>query len=163
MKTLQPVYFSPCCILENWQMDKQFMWFPSFNLFIVHKFKKKNFPRNKIWNFNFGSLQYIYIYIFKPHISPKYEATFDINVGLTVYRKAGRYITKFYQNKINLFKCLKHVKLVMYYVTVIEWPCIIDRKGGAPSQHQTVAKLTKAITRWEIYILKRQNLKSWIS
>lgn len=26
---------------------------------------------------------------FKPHISPKYEVTFDINIGLTVYRKAG--------------------------------------------------------------------------
>lgn len=61
MKACQPVCtLSPSCILASWQIDKNFKWFPSFNIFTVHKGRKNYFPRsNVLWHFTFGSLRYL--------------------------------------------------------------------------------------------------------
>lgn len=61
MNACQPVCtLPPCCILASWQVYKNFKWFPSFNICIVHKGRKKYFPRSKVlWHFAFRSLHYL--------------------------------------------------------------------------------------------------------
>jgi len=55
--------------------------------------------------------------------------TLDISIGLTIHSKAGRK-----DALLNFARTMPEAcKLVMYYATLIGWPCTIDRKGGAPS------------------------------
>lgn len=81
------LYTLSCCILANWQVDQNFKSFPSSNICIVLKRRKKCFPRT-IMTF------YIQIFtlseVFKCNILPQHEVTFDTSIGLTIHRKEGR-------------------------------------------------------------------------